>query len=464
MNLFEVVKDDLFSVLASPNRQLYAAALEVLYEAFQDNLKISETVFYTMLRSKLENELVEADLKDEGIDEDEMKDISGRARFLIRKLCSKGWFQKERGQNFSEYLIVPDYSIRLLELFHSLTNEKPMRGYSYVFNTFSALKIADEKGIYEKMTSVYSAYENTQDLIKILKTVYHNVNRYFQMQIDMQDINEVLAFHFDDFGQKVMELYIKPLKIKDSVPKYRVPIQSILSSWLEDDDILYDMAKAAFQDGRKKGENECKAELLKMMMFVKDKYNCLENDYLDEIDRQVSRYTRATTQKLENLTNHDQSVRGNLNYLLSLLVDKKNSGNLLDSLQNIWGIYEQTWISGKSLWYSKRPVKREITAPVYIEENKPSEEALLDAAKILQNLYGKAEVENYMNSLLTDKESCSTEDMKVNDDYSYIMSLLAVLNSTDRNSFYRVESTAAYFSSGVYRIPKVRFIRKEKRK
>ena len=44
--------------------------------------------------------------------------------------------------------------------------------------------------------------------------VYHNVKHYFQMQIDMQDVNQVLASHFNEFGQKVVEAYIRPLKIK----------------------------------------------------------------------------------------------------------------------------------------------------------------------------------------------------------------------------------------------------------
>lgn len=35
LQLFEAVPEDLFSVLASPNRALYAEALEVLYETYQ---------------------------------------------------------------------------------------------------------------------------------------------------------------------------------------------------------------------------------------------------------------------------------------------------------------------------------------------------------------------------------------------------------------------------------------------
>ena len=99
MRLFEAVPSDLFSVLASPNRELYADALDVLYEVYGDGkLKIPESAYYMMLRSKLEQQLAQTNFEDEDIDEEELRDISGRARFLIRKLGSKGWFEKERGR------------------------------------------------------------------------------------------------------------------------------------------------------------------------------------------------------------------------------------------------------------------------------------------------------------------------------------------------------------------------------
>ena len=101
MKFFEVVPSELFSPLASPNRILYADALDVLYAAYQENLKIREDVLYSMLRGRLEQELADATFEDEDIDEEELRDISGRARFLIRKLCRKGWFEK----SISRFLI-----------------------------------------------------------------------------------------------------------------------------------------------------------------------------------------------------------------------------------------------------------------------------------------------------------------------------------------------------------------------
>lgn len=465
MKLFEVVPSDLFSVLASPNRELYSDALDVLYAAYRENLKIPEDTLYTMLRNKLEQQLADATFEGEDIDEEELRDISGRARFLIRKLCSKGWFEKERGENFDEYITVPGYSSRLLELFHQLRSDSPIRGYSYVFGTYSTLKVASEgDNVYDKMAAVYSAYDNTQSLINLLQMVYHNVKHFFQLQVEMQEVNAVLASHFDDFGQRVVEAYIRPLKIKDSVPKYRVPIQTILKNWLEDDDLLIAMSNAALQDKRGKTLEECRTDLLQKIFWIKERYDCIEHDYLDEIDQQVRRYTRATTQKIENLTNRDHNVRGNLNYLLRALSRNRRAGDLVDQIQPAFQLYEQSFLSEKSLWYRKRPNKRTKAAPVLIEESPVDPDAAKQAQQLLHSEYGRAAVAAYIDNWLGESGICFTMDMKLENDKAYIMSLLAVLASSNANAAHTIKELGGTFSENGYSVPQLQINRKEGKK
>lgn len=462
MKFFEAVPGDLFSPLASPNRALYADALDVLYAAYRENLKIREDALYSMLRGRLEHQLADATFEGEDIDEEELRDISGRARFLIRKLCSKGWFEKQRGDDFEEYIAVPGYSSRLLELFHQLRDDSPVRGYSYVFGTYSALKVAHESGsVYDKMSAIYSAYDNTNALINLLQMVYHNVKHYFQMQIDMQDVNQVLASHFNDFGQKVVEAYIRPLKIKDSVPKYRVPIQSVLKAWEEDDGLLLAMANAALQDKRGETTENCRSDLLRKIYWIEERYDNLERDYLDEIDAQVRRYTRAATRKIENLTNRDQNVRGNLNELLTALSRNQRASELVDRIQPAFQLYEQSFLSEKSLWYRKRPGKRTKAAPVFIQDTAPNEETVTQANQLLRSEYGRAAVEDYVQTRLGDAGLCYSEDLSIADDRDYIMSLLAVLGGKDASAGYTVEELGGAFRVNGYLIPQMLFRRKE---
>ena len=422
MKFFEVIPSELFSPLASPNRILYADALDVLYTAYRENLKIPEDTLYSMLRSRLEQQLADATFEGEDIDVEELRDISGRARFLIRKLCSKGWFEKERGDDFEEYITVPSYSSRILELFHQLRDDSLIRGYSYVFGTYSTLKVAHESdSVYDKMAAVYSAYDNTQALINLLQMVYHNVRHYFQMQINMQEVNEVLASHFNDFGQKVVEAYIRPLKIKDSVPKYRIPIQSVLKNWAEDDALLLAMANAALQDKRGETLESCRADLLRKVFWVEERYENIEHDYLDEIDAQVRRYTRAATQKVENLTNRDQNVRGNLNVLLTALARNRRASELVDQIQPVFQLYEQSFLSEKSLWFRKRPGKRTKAAPVLIQETSPDADAAAQVAQLLRSEYGRAAIAAYIEDWLGESDIRYSKDLGIADDKSYIM-------------------------------------------
>jgi hypothetical protein len=133
------------------------------------------------------------------------------------------------------------------------------------------------------------------------------------------------------------------------VPKYRVPIQTILNQWLEDDQLMSAMAQCALQDNRAATLESCRSDLLDKLFWIKDSYNSIERDYLDEIDRQVRRYTRATTQKIENLTNRDQNVRGNLNYLLSAMSRNRRASDVADRIQGVFHLTEQSYLSERSL-------------------------------------------------------------------------------------------------------------------
>ena len=319
----------------------------------------------------------------------------------------------------------------------------------------------DVENINDKMAAIYSAYDNTRSLIDLLQMVYHNVKHYFQMQIKMQEVNEVLASHFDDFGQKVVEAYIRPLKIKDSVPKYRVPIQAVLTGWLEDEPLLLALSNAALQDRRGDTLEECRRDLLQKIFWVKDRYDSIEHEYLDEIDRQVRRYTRATTQKLENLTNRDHNVRGNLNYLLTALGRNHRASELVEQIQPVFQLYEQSFLSEKSLWHRKRPGKRTKAAPVLIEAREMDAGVETQAAELLRTEYNRSAVSRYVEQWLGDRGICYSKDLGLSDDKAYIMSMLAVLTGQDPEAGYLVRELVGNYTQGQYTIPQLQITRRK---
>ena len=61
MNLYDIVPENLFSILVSPNKSLYVKALFVLLDAFKIHLQISKDELISMLISSLEDDIISAD-------------------------------------------------------------------------------------------------------------------------------------------------------------------------------------------------------------------------------------------------------------------------------------------------------------------------------------------------------------------------------------------------------------------
>ena len=221
------------------------------------------------------------------------------------------------------------------------------------------------------------------------------------------------------------------------------------------------MANAALQDKRESTLEACRGDLLQKIFWVKERYDCIENDYLDEIDQQVRRYTRATTQKIENLTNRDHNVRGNLNYLLTALSRNRRASDLVEKIQPAFQLCEQSFLSDKSLWYRKRPGKRTKADPVLIQDEPIDSEITKQAELLLHSEYGRTAVAAYIEKWLGESGICYSKDLRLEDDKAYIMSLLTVLLSSDASAAHAVKELGGTFSKNGYSIPQLQITRKE---
>ena len=176
MNLFEKIPENFFSILVSKNKKIYVDALFVLGEAFKQEMSISKENIIARLISNLEEEFNQEDFSEED-DTNELKDnnISSKAYFLLRKLKRSGWIELEmQRDSFEEYIILPNYSIKFINLLYSIVEENQVEYNSYVFATYSSLKLASiEKG--ETYNAITTAYNNTIQLINELKSLYNSL-------------------------------------------------------------------------------------------------------------------------------------------------------------------------------------------------------------------------------------------------------------------------------------------------
>ena len=149
--------------------------------------------------------------------------------------------------------------------------------------------------------------------------------------------------------------------------------------------------------------------------------------------------------------------------MLTALSRNRRASDLVDQIQPVFHLYEQSFLSEKSLWYRKRPEKRAKAAPVLIRETAPDADAAAQAAQLLRSEYGRAAIAAYVQGWLADADVCYSKDLDIKDDKSYIMSLLAVLTSGDPTAGHQIKELGGTFQENGYSIPQMQIRRKEKK-
>ena len=202
MNIFNKIPENFFSILVSKNKNIYIDALFVLREAFKQEMTISRENIISRLINNLEDEFYQEDFSEED-ETNELKDnnISSKAYFLLRKLKWAGWVEFEmQRDSFEENVIIPDYAIKFIDLLYSIVEEKQVEYNSYVFATYSSLKLASiEKG--ETYNAIITAYNNTVQLINELKSLYNSLGRFHRKMCNQDNINEAINEHFFEYKE-----------------------------------------------------------------------------------------------------------------------------------------------------------------------------------------------------------------------------------------------------------------------
>jgi hypothetical protein len=92
MELFDALPNNLFTILTSKNRSVYANSLLIIYQAFKQDIIIDKEILTNQLISKLENDIFDIDINAEDVKYDGVfKDATSLGKYIIRRLGETGW-------------------------------------------------------------------------------------------------------------------------------------------------------------------------------------------------------------------------------------------------------------------------------------------------------------------------------------------------------------------------------------
>lgn len=333
MKVFEIVPADFFSVLVSPNREIYADALMKLYEMFQTEINIRLKSFLAELEILLEDREYILEEGDEAADV-EPSSLRGKARLIVRRFVKTGWIEREfLDGSFTEIIIPNSYAITVMRMLRELTAESVAEYDSLVFSTYSALNQAYTDSRDRMYEALLVAKSNTEKLDFKLRTFYYGIRSYQKVIRENTDVNLLLKNHFEAYKEALDRVY-HPIKTMDSFSRYAGPIRSILTDVYYDEALLEEMTAKAMAAKEYQNKNEAREELQTTIEKITDSYGAVSL-LLDEIDIKHSSLTKQSIDKIRYVMSADQTIKGKLVELLKAYssADEEQAPQLLSLLE-----------------------------------------------------------------------------------------------------------------------------------
>lgn len=457
MNLFDKIPENFFSILVSKNKNIYIDALFVLRETFKQEMLISKENIVARLINNLEEEFENEDFSDED-DINELKDnnVSSKAYFLLRKLKWAGWIELEmQRDSFEEYIILPDYSIKFINLLYSIVEENQVEYNSYVFATYSSLKLASMQKS-ETYNAIITSYTNTIQLIDELKSLYNSLGRFHRKMSNQDNINDIINGHFFEYKEYSDEV-IFPRFTRDSVPRYKAPIREMLNDILADEEQLTNAIDIASKNRKYKSRDEAESDILNKIRTMLEIYENI-GITMDQIEQKNTDYVRASVQRIQYLLTNDKELKGKL---VNILKNSKKE-KVLEEMEKEIKLLRQEYINKDSIYIRNSNDKRKQGEPMALKEEKAIDsKAFYEFAKSLENLYSNQKINEFMKMNFKDKPFINSKEIELNTIEDLILLILATIKADKSGkSFYYIEDSYEVINNNGFKIPNIKFIRR----
>lgn len=457
MSLFDKIPENFFSILVSKNKKIYVDALFVLGEAYNQEMALPKDNIVSRLINNLENEFIEEDFSEED-EENEIKDnnVSSKAYFLLRKLKWAGWIEFEMQRNsFEEFIIIPDYSIKFINLLMSIEEEQQVEFNSYVFATYSGLKQAS-KDKSETYNAINLAYTNTLQLVNELKSLYNSLGRFHRKLSNETNANEIIKEHFFSY-KEYSDNVIFPRFTRDSVPRYKNLIKNMLNDILSDANLINMTSEIVTKSGRYKNEQDAKDDILNKLRVILEIYENIDFT-MDQIEIKNTDYIRATVQRMDYLLTSDKELKGKI---VSILKQSK-SNKVQELMSEKANLVRQEYISQDSAYIRNISEDARLKNPMKIKEDKPMDYKSLEGlVKNFERLYSNKQINEFMERNFKDKPFIMSSEIQLNTTEDLILLILATIKAdNNEKSFYYTQDNNEEINNNGYIIPNMKFIRR----
>lgn len=459
MELFDVLPERFFSVLASPARSVYAHILFLIYDLYRQELYGTprEAIVDAAAGYLEAQQLSAADLV--GDDEAGLTDgeatLSPRdkANAVLRRLQDTGWLEVEQRTDYQQYVNLADYAIRVLDVLDQIRRQERTEYAGYVLATYVALTA--EEAERNPGLAIAKAYDQTRLLVRDLKSLHQNIKRYTEQLLKEKEPRDILAMHFGDYKLEVLDRAYHRLKTTDNVSKFRPRILQRIDQWLGSSDWLQRAAADEVRRGRQPSQQAAEAALMEQLNFIRSSYEQMDN-LLDEIDRRNAQYAKASLEHVRYLLNNTQDTEGQLVELLQLLAGELQAGAVsvddpwpaelaeLFAVENIQTLEESSLYTPRTQRRSHRPQPLEV--PEVSAAEREAARGRLRQKLVSRLTYGR--INEYVQARMGDQPEIRAADLGIETVQDFVKLIYVAAYSRSRRVSYRVDFTGERITTG----------------
>lgn len=439
MQFLYEIPAEFWSLFRSGNRDVYIEALLAINDEYQyNNYFLSKEACAQILTEMCREASWNFEREEDETEEEEKSALPGR---ILSWLLRHKWLRRvEDYTTMTVNIVIPDYAAIMIDAFDRLVNEQMEETQIYIQNVYATL-FSYKNDRRKSLSMLKTALVNTKKLNKALQDMLHNMDTFFERLLEQKDYKNLLKEHLDGYVETTVQQKYHILKTSDNFYIYKTDIKRCLRELREDPDV------APEQEG----------EMLELVDQIERGFDDIEHR-IANMDREHSKYIRATVSRLNYLLSDETERHGLLVQLLNHLGADQEPEEQLEKITQVAERMQLTGISvlnEQPLYRQRRKKRFEDDLTVEEKPKELSREEILEMNQI-RHRFTRKEIEDFIGAHMEDGV-LETDHISLKNDEDFEKLILAYDLSVRRKSPYRVVVQEEQLEDEGYRYPKMAF-------
>ena len=427
--MFQILSENFFVPLASPNKTIYWECLVKLFSVMNHQLSfgVERDILVQELQYYFEQDQAAA-IVDESFDGKSSRD---KANWMLRRLEYYGWIEIETDKSYVQRASFKQYAVKIIKTLLEIEEGKQIEYQGYIYTIYSLVRSStDNPGIV-----LLSILENTDMLITGLKNLNSGIKRYIDELTKYKTPAEIMDVLFNDYIENIVDKAYHRLLTSDNVSKFRPEIVERLES--KSSSKAYIAKASAELAGIREVSLEQAQELV--YQYIHEIIDAFQN--MDDILAEINRA------KFYLIGGED--VRGQLKEILSEVNEKINAQGMelggiyrIAYLDELIKIYSSSVIDERSL-YVPIEGKKEFK-PVALTNDLPDtklrQEKLQKMMEKMERVLNPQKIDHYVLDCLKGRREMKASELPLATTEDFVRLIYIRLYGQRKNMKYEIEA------------------------